>query len=508
MRGVAETIAPRGAHSGISRRGRQHRRVGSRSVARPASETGSTLILALVFVIFVGGAIAALADFVMNNVTNTGNFVTARNLQYAASSTTNFAINSIRYAPELTATLNASPPSYCWGSAAPSTLTNPGVSGMTSWCSTGWDPTNAVTRTVTISTCKFRESAANCALQPYLQAVVEFDDYPVGASAPNPNACVVYCGTGLTIESWAWSPTVPVVTSVTSTPTISAAGGATISVAGSGFVGATTVNFVEENANVVASDNTVIHVNVTPSSINSAGTAITGIPTPPVMEGTTYYVTVTTPTGTSAYLESGTQYAYVTYAPQKPTITSATPLAGPTAGGTGITISGSGFYSGATVQFEEESSGDLASPLVSIPATSVDVISSTEITAVAPGITTGDDLSYWVFVTNPGAGQSVSPGPVFDYSTEFVPLLFTLSESSGNAGSQMTVYGSNFLGGATVSFAPQGGGSTINVTPTPANISPTTIVITVPNTLRVNVTYDVTVTSDSETTSSSPFLFT
>jgi hypothetical protein len=50
------------------------------------------------------------------------------------------------------------------------------------------------------------ESAATCSANPYLQATVVFDDYPPGISAPNPNACVVYCGTGMTVSSWRWSP--------------------------------------------------------------------------------------------------------------------------------------------------------------------------------------------------------------------------------------------------------------------------------------------------------------
>jgi hypothetical protein len=77
---------------------------------------------------------------------------------------------------------------------------------MSVWCSTKWNPSSASTRVVTISTCISSQSAATCSANPYLQAIVVFDDYPPGLSAPNPNACVVYCGTGMTVSSWRWSP--------------------------------------------------------------------------------------------------------------------------------------------------------------------------------------------------------------------------------------------------------------------------------------------------------------
>ena len=121
-------------------------------------------MLALVF--FVAGAmvVAVLTTDLTGDLRSSQIFQSVRSEQYAARSATNLAINSIRYANDspsaptgntstlLAQTLNASPPSYCWGNGSKSELTTDGVS-MDVWCSTAWDPTSANTRTVTFSTC-------------------------------------------------------------------------------------------------------------------------------------------------------------------------------------------------------------------------------------------------------------------------------------------------------------------------------------------------------------------
>lgn len=172
-------------------------------------EAGAVLILALIFLVTVGGVIGVLADWATNDLNNTTAFVSTRSLQYEASNATELAIQSIRYTPLLATTQNASPPAPCWSGTSSDVSTPEGTTNdtMAAWCSTVWTPSSASTRVVTISTCVSSESAATCAANPYLRAVVVFDDYPPGVSAPNPNACAVYCGTGMTVNSWRWSPT-------------------------------------------------------------------------------------------------------------------------------------------------------------------------------------------------------------------------------------------------------------------------------------------------------------
>jgi hypothetical protein len=414
----------------------------STGIPRDRDEAGAVLILALVFLIVVGGVVGTLANWTMNDLSNTSHFASASSLQYAADNATNVAIQDIRYTPLLSTaqTLNASPPSYCWGSAAnPPQLPTIDGENMAVWCSTQWNPPSAQTRVVTFSTCLSSVSAAACAATPLLQAVVTFDDYPSGVSAPVSGQCVVYCGTGMTVDSWAWQPTVPVVTSLsTSSGTIS--GNTSLTITGTGFAsGATTVNFLEETGGTPTSDNVVL--TATPSTVTSTSVTVS---TPAVIEGTTYFVTVTTPGGTSA------QGPVFTYQSVAPTITGISQNTGATTGGTSVTIAGAGFVSGTTVNFVQQGNSQ-----VSLPATYVKVNGSTSITAVSPAITTG--IGYFVTVTTPGGTVT---GPLFTYSLVY-PTVWSVSPTSGSHSgtTPVTITGTGFINGAIVDLVADSNGT-------------------------------------------------
>jgi len=86
--------------------------------------------------------------------------------------------------------------------------------------------------------------------------------------------------------------------------------------------------------------------------------------------GGNVFVTTSTPKS------SGT----VSVITQIPTVTAVSPNSGPTSGGTPITITGTGFVSGATVVI-----GQGTGTVGAIAATNVKVVSPTEITAVTGG---------------------------------------------------------------------------------------------------------------------------
>ena len=227
-------------------------------------------------------------------------------------------------------TLNASPPSACWGSGSTSVLTSLGNNepSMATWCSTVFTPTSASTRTVTISTCAATVAAAACAAQPLLQAVVTFDDYPPGeVSAPSNAHCVTYCGTSMVTDSWVWAPKVPTVTGI-SPASGSINGGNDVTVTGSGFDASSVVTFVEQWSSSGGND-VVPATIVTPP--NASGTSLT-VQVPSVIEGTTYYVVVTTENGESP-MGSNDTYTYTNAAP---VITSISPSVGSIAGGNSI----------------------------------------------------------------------------------------------------------------------------------------------------------------------------
>lgn len=173
------------------------------------TERGAVLILALVYLLAVSITVIALAGFSMTNLHTTTRFSAARELQDAARSTTELAMQTIRYTPLLSTsqTLNASPPSVCWGSGATSGVHNIDGYSMNVWCSTTWNPTSAATRVVTFSTCVSTLAAAQCAATPYLKVVVTYDDYPPGGAEAVTGPCTDWnwCGQGMTVDSWTWA---------------------------------------------------------------------------------------------------------------------------------------------------------------------------------------------------------------------------------------------------------------------------------------------------------------
>ena len=514
--------------TGIRRRGRRTtgRPPGDTAHARRArrgGDAGATLVLALIFLIVGAMVIGALMNALTNDLNDSRSFLSARSEQYAAKSATDLAINSIRYAncspsaPNcntntlLPQTLNASPPTWCWGNGPKSELSNVDGVSMDVWCSTAWDPTSTNSRVVTFSTCLDGVSAARCVAQPYLQAVVTFDDYPAGASAPSSAPCYLYCGTSVTTDSWLWSPVLPTVTGL-STSSGSILGGTSVTITGTGFVGGSTVNFVEESGGAPASDNTIIPA--TGVTVNSS-TSISAV-SPAVTEGTTYFVTVTTPTGTSADSSNGV----FTYSTLAPTVTSISPSIGTIAGGNAVTITGTGFYQTPsqkiTVNFVQESGGTVPSNPLTYTVSSPNVIVNgpTSITVVSPPVAGGSscagEFCYYVTVTTP-AGTTATAGSsdIFEY-TALQPLCASISPASGSAGAKVTLSGTGFLtgSGTTASFVPESNGNPTGASSSSATISaitPDQVTLTAPSAPSGTSTSFVTVTTVNGTCQDIPF---
>lgn len=130
-----------------------------------------------------------------------------------------------------------------------------------------------------------------------------------------------------------------------------------------------------------------------------------------------------------------------------PTVSTVTPVSGPTTGGTAVTITGTNFQSGATVSF-----GGTA-------ASSVTFNSSTQLTATTPARAAG---TVGVTVTNPG-GQSATKASAFTFMATVTPAISSVGPASGTTagGAVVTITGSNFQSGATVTF---GGTAAASVT--------------------------------------------
>ena len=197
-----------------------------------------------------------------------------------------------------------------------------------------------------------------CPQTPLLQAIVTFDDYPQGVSAPSNVQCVVYCGSAMTINDWNWNPVVPAVTNVTginpgnSLDTFN--GGQPITITGSGFTNGATVNFVNSNplAQLQSSPTQQVQqiVQATNPVVNTTTQTITAV-SPAVTTLANYYITVTTPGGGTSLVLPSALFVYSSIAPA---VMSVTPTSGYTTHGTPITILGSGFINGATVTMSQE----------------------------------------------------------------------------------------------------------------------------------------------------------
>jgi len=157
------------------------------------------------------------------------------------------------------------------------------------------------------------------------------------------------------------------------------AGGNTVTITGSGYTFATGVQFGATSASAFT-------VN---SDTSLTATAPAGTPG-------TVHVTVTNYAGTSS-TSAADQYTYVL----PPTVGSVVPNSGPVTGGTGVTITGTGFTGASAVSFS------------ATPAASFTVVSDTSITAVSPPHCPG---IVDVIVTAPGGTNTATQTDQFTFT--------------------------------------------------------------------------------------------
>ena len=197
-----------------------------------------------------------------------------------------------------------------------------------------------------------------------------------------------------------------------------AKGGTAVTIAGTGFTGATQVNFGANAATNVL--------------VNTSGTLITA--TSPAGTGIVN-VTVTGPGGTSAAVAFD-QFTYVA----APTVASVTPSSGPAKGGTVVTIKGTGFTAGVTC--DKRILRAKAAINVSVNA------AGTLITAMSPAGTGVVNVT----VTGTGGTSAITAADLFTYIA--APTVTGVAPSSGSTrgGTVVTIRGTGFTGETLVSF--------------------------------------------------------
>jgi len=204
------------------------------------------------------------------------------------------------------------------------------------------------------------------------------------------------------------------------------------------------------------------------ATVSLGGTAATGVT---VVNSTS--ITATTPAHaagpvnvivTNSDTQSGTLtqgFTYTTVSNPPPTLAGVSPASGPAAGGTAVTITGTGFLAGAAVS------------LGGTAATGVTVVNSTSITATTPAHAAG---TVNVVVTNSDTQSgTLTLGFTYTAVSNPPPTLTGISPVSGTAagGTAVTITGTGFLAGETVSL---GGTPATGVTV----VSGTTITATTP----------------------------
>ncbi len=241
----------------------------------------------------------------------------------------------------------------------------------------------------------------------------------------------------------------------------STAGGTSVAIAGANFVSGATVKFGSVASSSVA--------------FNSS-TSLTAVA--PAQGAGTVAITVTNPDAQSGSLDG------FTYSVPGPSITSVAPSSGPTSGGTSVTISGTGFLSGATVT------------IGGVQALVVNVTSSSTITLITPLAPPNEQgtLPQDIVITNPDSTTASKAGG-FTYSA--TPLAITTISPAASApagGTLVTITGTGFTN-AVQSSVTFGGVPATNV----QVVNTTTITATAPAHAAGKVDVVVTVGSASKT---------
>ena len=218
-------------------------------------------------------------------------------------------------------------------------------------------------------------------------------------------------GTGTVTNGYTYTTPATSITSInpTSGPTV---GGTTVTITGDGLVGTSVVAFDGVLAtNIIVIDNTTVTA-VTPAHI--AGLVDVSI----------------TATGGATSLPS----AY-TYIAPVPTLTSLTPISGPTVGGTLVTITGTGLIGTTAVDF----GGSAATSITVIDDTTVTVLTSAHVAGLVN-----------VSITTSGGTGTLNNA----YTYIAAPGLTTISPIFGptTGGTVVTLTGTNLTGTTNVSF--------------------------------------------------------
>ncbi|HXY23731.1 MAG TPA: IPT/TIG domain-containing protein [Candidatus Acidoferrum sp.] len=377
----------------------------------------------------------------------TGVTLTLTGTNFLAGSTVNFGANVLVPTTQTATSLQVTVPAADVATAGPInvTVTNPAPGGGTSSAQTftvnnpaptltSISPTNTTVGTgvtltltgtnfVSGSTVNFGANVLVPTTQTAtsLQVTVPVADVatagPINVTVTNPAPG----GGTSSAQTFTVNNLAPTLTSISPTST-TVGTGVTLTLTGTNFVATSTVNF---GANVLV-----------PTSQTATSLQVT-VPAADVGTTGTVNVTVTNPApggGTS------TAQTFSVNNPV-PTLTSISPTTTTVGTGVTLTLTGTNFVSGATVNFGAN---------VLVPATQT--ATSLQVNVPAADVATAGTVN--VTVKNPTPGGGTSSAQTFTVNNP-APVLASLSPSSGNVAGPaftLTVTGTGFISGATVQF--------------------------------------------------------
>jgi hypothetical protein len=435
----------------------------SASLGRGGGEDGAVLILALIFLIVVGLVITAILGWAGTSLTATASFQTERNTEYGATAAVNLAVQITR------TSFDTGSPAPLLNNATPELCASNGTPSFDVYCSMVWQPYSSNTRVFTYSACQSGTAAdaspTSCAATPMLQARFAFYDYPSAAAAisSTPQQCQPVssggaCGQNVTQLSWQWNPVIPAVKAL-SPATGPTTGGTTVTIQGTGFTGGGSVNFVQENPATGTYNPPVAATIVANPAPGCALPTCLQVTSPVVIAGTAYFVEVTMPQGTSQTSPASAFVPTFTYSPVTPTVTASVGTsAGTITGGDTVTIQGTGFWSTSSdpqfpvqVLFCPTTGGSCTKgSLLAVTPPPTGSTTAT-LTALTPAVSASG--TYYIQVESYNLLSALNSSVEFTYNVH-VPLVISLSSSSGVTGSALTITGANFLTGSTVGFCP------------------------------------------------------
>ena len=239
--------------------------------------------------------------------------------------------------------------------------------------------------------------------------------------------------------------TLPAVTGV-SPASGSTAGGSTVTITGTGLADATGVRFGGAAGTITSDSGTRITATSPPSTGTAAITVTSAAVTADSgrqITGTgagTVDISVTTRFGTS----KTTAADRYTYTAPRPAVTGVSPGGGSTAGGSTVTITGTGLAGAAGVRFGAAAAAITADSSTQITVTSPPGTGTVIVTVTTPGGTSKTtDVARFTYTTRPKSAQSISfagpaPGTVGDSAALSAtgggsgsPVVFSVDASSG-----------------------------------------------------------------------------